>query len=234
MNKTLLELKDISLSYNYAKKPLLQNMSLHASEWEILSIIGKNGTGKSSLLKIIVWIETWFSWKLKKYTQKLAYVPQKIHLEKSFPLAVEEFFAIFHDHISQTKLKQLLVLFSMQDFLSQNIHTLSWGEFQKILIINALLSEPELLVLDEPTTGIDAAWEEQFYQNINEIKQNFPKLAIIMVSHNLHLVYKNSSRIICLHENGVCCHGTPDELTNNPDITKIFGKHVTSFTHHNH
>lgn len=221
-NKTVLELRDISLSYNKKKNSLLKQLSFSLREGEVLSIIGKNGTGKSSLLKIITGIETGYSGEVLKHTQKIAYVPQKLALEKSFPLTVQEFFYIFNTSIDTDIYNKIVSLFAIESFLDRNIHQLSGGEFQKILIANALISQPELLVLDEPTSGIDATGEELFYQVISQTKKMFPNLAVILVSHNLHLVYKNSSHVICLHENNFCCHGTPTEISNNPDITSIF------------
>ena len=164
----------------------------------------------------------------------MSYVPQKIEIEPNFPLTVEEFFAIFNDTIATEKIQQVTKLFHIEDLLWKNIHILSGWEFQKILIANALISEPDLLVLDEPTTGIDVIGEEKFYEIISETKKIFPDLAIVLVSHNLHLVYKNSSHVICLHENNFCCHGTPAELSKNPDITNIFWEYLSPYEHHPH
>ena len=234
MNKILLSLEHVTLSYDQKKNSLLRDVSFSVSEWEILSIIGKNGTGKSTLLKIIVGIEKNFSGILQKNTQKISYIPQKLELEKSFPLSVEEFFTLFYNPFSQKKLSQALALFHLETFLKQNIHSLSGGEFQKVLITGALLSEPELLLLDEPTTGIDVIGEELFYKNISLLRETFPKLAIILVSHNLRLVYKNSTRVICLHENNFCCHGTPSELSENADVQAIFWEYLRPYEHHPH
>ena len=147
---------------------------------------------------------------------------------------MNEFFSLFHDTFTQEKLKYTLSLFGLEKFLGQNIHTLSGGEFQKVLIVNALLSDPELLLLDEPTTGIDIIGEELFYKNISLLRETFPKLAIILVSHNLRLVYKNSTRVICLHENNFCCHGTPSEISENADVKAIFGEYLSPYEHHPH
>jgi len=234
MNKTLLEVNNISLSYNHTKNSLLKELSFSLSQGEVLSIIGKNGTGKSSLLKVITGIETKYSGKIITHTKRISYVPQKLELEKSFPLLVSEFFDIFNKYISQKAMNTVYKIFDIPALLNKNIHTLSGGEFQKVLIANAMLSEPELLILDEPTTGIDVIGEENFYKIIAETKKRFPKLAIILVSHNLRLVYKNSSRVICLHENNFCCHGTPAELAENPDIQSIFGEYLSPYEHHPH
>ena len=234
MNNTVLELKNISLSYDKEKKSLLKQLSFSLHKGEVLSIIWKNGTGKSSLLKVITGIEKRYSGEVIQHTKRISYVPQRIELEKNFPLTVEEFFAIFNDHIAPKKIQQITQLFHIEDFLSKNIHVLSGWEFQKVLIANALISEPELLILDEPTTWIDVIGEEKFYEIISETKKVFPDLAIILVSHNLRLVYKNSTHVICLHENNFCCHGTPAELSKNPDITNIFWEYLSPYEHHPH
>jgi zinc transport system ATP-binding protein len=84
-----------------------------------------------------------------------------------------------------------------------------------VLIISSLLSQPDVILLDEPTAGIDVIGEEVFYNIISELKKEFPHIAVVMVSHNIHLVYKNSDTVICLHKNNFCCHGTPSEIQEN-------------------
>lgn len=234
MNNILLEVKNISLSYDKKKNSLLKELSFSLFQWEVLSIIGRNGTGKSSLLKIISWIEIRYTGEIIRHTKKISYIPQKLEIEKNFPLTVKEFLYIFNDTLPTESLQRIKKLFNVEQFFKKNMSELSGGEFQKVLICNALLSEPELLILDEPTTWIDVVSEEQFYEIINETKKLFPKLAIILVSHNLHLVYKNSNNVICLHENNFCCHGTPAEVSKNPDITSIFGKYLSPYEHNPH
>ena len=234
MSKKLLTIENISISYDQQKSFILKDISFSLSEWDILSIIGKNGTGKSSLLKAIAGIQKIHSWNIKRYTKNISYVPQKLELEKSFPVLVEEFFHIFNSGIPDSTITKYLQLFDIKELKKRNIHSLSGGEFQKVLILNSLLSNPKVLLLDEPTSWIDVIWEELFYKNITEIKKTFPKLAIILVSHNLSLVYKNSSRVICLHENNFCCHGTPQELSKNSDIQSIFWEYLRPYEHQPH
>lgn len=236
MNNTILSLSNLRLSYNKGKSYILKDISFSLHKWEVLSIIGKNGSWKSSLLKVIAGITPPHSGDIHTHTSKIAYVPQKLKLENSFPLKVEEFFHIFNDNIDSTDIQQAMKMFHITSLLPQSIHTLSGGEFQKVLILNALLSKPELLLLDEPTSGIDVIWEEQFYKNISLIRELYPDIAIVLVSHNLHLVYKNSSKVICLHENNLCCHGSPSEVLWNKDVGEIFGDYLTPYAHkpHNH
>ena len=234
MSKILLDIQNIFISYDKKKSYILRDISFSLWEGEVLSIIWKNGTGKSSLLKAIAGVQKISSWNIKKNTKKIAYVPQKLQLEKDVPLSVKEFFRIFNSKVDSKKMWELLSFFSTEKLLTQNIHTLSGGEFQKILIINALLSDPDVLLLDEPTSGIDVVWEELFYKIISDIKKIFPKMSIILVSHNLSLVYKNSSRVICLHENNFCCHGTPTEMQENIDVQNIFGEYLRPYEHNPH
>jgi len=230
----IVEVSHLSISYDKSKTNVLRDISFTLWEWEILSIIGKNGTGKSSLLKAVAGITSITSGNIQKSTRKISYVPQKLHMEKSFPLQVKEFLKIFNTQISDTDIKKNLELFHVSNLFERNIHVLSGGEFQKILIINALLSKPELLLLDEPTSWIDMVGEEKFYENIALIKELYPKIAIILVSHNLHLVYKNSTRILCLHDNNLCCHGSPKEILENDEIKDIFWDYLRPYQHHPH
>lgn len=234
MSNSLVEINNIFLSYNNKKSYILQDISFSLGKGEILSIIWKNGTGKSSLLKALAGIQKISSGTIRKHTNKIAYVPQKLQLEKNFPLSVREFFFVFNEKVEIKKVQELLQLFQAENLYQQNIHTLSGWEFQKVLIINALLSTPDLLLLDEPTSGIDVVGEELFYKIITDIRKTFPLMSIVLVSHNLNLVYKNSTRVICLHDNNFCCHGTPSELDNNPDVQKIFGDYLRPYEHQPH
>lgn len=234
MNKEILRFENISLSYNYKKTYVLKNISFWVFSWEILSIIWLNGTWKSSLLKIIAKIIKQTSWVVIRNYKKLSYVPQKINLDDSFPILVEEFIRLYNEKITLTDIEKLLKKFHSQDLISKKINILSWGELQKVLIISALLSNPDIILLDEPTAWIDIIWEEIFYKLIKEIKQHFPNISIILVSHNIKLVYKNSDKVICLNENNFCCHGSPMEVWNNPVIKTIFWEYTLPYKHNPH
>lgn len=236
MNKKILEIKNLSISFDGGKTYILKDMSFSVFSWEVLSIIWVNGAWKSTLLKTIAWINKKYSWKIIKNYDNLSYVPQKIDIDKTFPIKVYEFIRIYNNLSTEgfSPLKDYLSKFWAIDLYDKQIWNLSWWEFQKMLIVSALISNPDLLLLDEPTAWIDIIWEENFYKNIADIKKVFPKISIILVSHNLNLVYKNSDNVVCLHKDNFCCHGTPQKISELDEVKKIFWKFTAPYNHHPH
>ncbi|NVP17993.1 metal ABC transporter ATP-binding protein [Candidatus Gracilibacteria bacterium] len=230
----ILKLENVSLSYDNKKTYVLKDISFGVLSGEILSIIGMNGSGKSTLLKVIAGIQKIDSGKIIKNYKKLSYVPQKISLDKTFPILVSEFIKIYNPKTTKENIISYLKKFNSENLFEKNIASLSGGEFQKVLIISALLNKPDLILLDEPTAGIDIIGEEIFYEIIKEVKVIFPKISIILVSHNIKLVYKNSDKVICLHENNFCCHGSPLEVSANKITESIFGKYTLPYKHNPH
>lgn len=234
MKEKILEIKNLCLSYENWKKVILKDFNFSVFKWEIISIIGKNGAWKSSLLKAILGSKKADSWEIKKFIEKINYVPQKLELDKTFPLNCEDFIKIYNEKIEKKDLENFFEIFGVKNFEKRDINSLSGWEFQKILIINSLISKPDLVLFDEVTAWIDISAEEIFYKNIYEIKKIFPEISIILVSHNLNLVYKNSDRIICLHEWGFCCHGKPEEISKNSEIEKNFWNIFWEYKHNPH
>jgi ABC-type Mn2+/Zn2+ transport system ATPase subunit len=156
-------------------------------------------------------------------------VPQKLSFDTTIPLQVSEFFEIYHKWHNHDILKYLEI-FSAEELISKQISDLSGWELQKVLIVNSLLDKPEFLILDEPTAGIDSIWEEVFYWIIHEVQKQFPDIAILIVSHNMKMVYSHSKKIICLRQN--ChCTGTPEEIKNNSIFWNVFWDFVTPYKH---
>lgn len=234
MNSEIIELKNIFLSYDNKKTYVLKDISFSILSWNIVSIIWKNWSWKSSLLKIIAWIQKQTSWDIIKNYNKISYVPQKISLDKTFPLLALEFIKIYNSKSTDDEIKYYTKKLNIEKLIKKNINSLSWWELQKILIISSLLSNPDLILFDEPTAWIDIIWEEIFYELIKDVKEIFPKITIILVSHNLKLVYKNSDKVICLHENNFCCHWTPLEVVKNKITESIFGKYTLPYKHNPH
>ena len=230
-------LKIKNLCVRYWEKNILNNISFEINKGDIVSLIWKNGTGKSTLLKTIVGINKNYSGKIDKKYSQLWYVPQKLTFDNTVPLTVQEFFSIYNKN-HEKKSKELLQTFQADKLLYKQISALSWWELQKVLIINSLLCHPEILILDEPTAWIDSIWEEIFYWIIHEVQKQFPEIAILIVSHNMKMVYAHSKKIICLHQNCHCV-GTPEEIKNNSEFWEVFWDFVIPYKHthdhtHNH
>lgn len=221
----LLEVKNLSVEFKKGKK-ILDHVSFEVKKGEMISLIGLNGTGKSTLLKAIVGLVKPTSGTVVKHTDKIFYIPQKSDLDTSFPLTVKEFSELFGsknyaDYLLQT---------GMQKFLKSRVGDLSGGEYQRVLIALALSQQPDLLLLDEPTSGVDIAGEESFYQLVHDIRQQYG-LSIILVSHNIHLVVKNADKVLCLAGH-LCCTGSPKEMQDNKEFQMIFGKYLQPYIHH--
>lgn len=234
MNKEILKLKNINLSYDNKKTYVLKDISFSVFSWEVLSIIWLNWSWKTSLLKIISKIQKQSSWNITRNYKKLSYVPQKINLDNSFPILTKEFIKIYNEKSKIKDIENLLEKFNSKDILNKRIDKLSWWQVQKVLIISALLDNPDIILLDEPTAWIDIIWEEIFYEIIKEVKSIFPELSIILVSHNIHLVYKNSDKVICLNNNNFCCHWTPKEVWLNKNVQKLFWEYTLPYEHNPH
>ncbi|MDD5213164.1 MAG: ATP-binding cassette domain-containing protein [Candidatus Gracilibacteria bacterium] len=229
MNKTII-LKINNLSLEIGGKILLKNLSLEVKKGEIISVIGANGSGKTSFLKTILGLNKSFEGSLEKNYKNIGYMPQNINLDKTIPLKVSEFFKIYNK-VNDTKIKEFLDKFGASNLNEKNINSLSGGELQKVLIINSILEEPELLLLDEPTNNIDIEAEELFYKLVDDIKTIFPGISIIMVSHNMKLVYHHSSTIIALHGK-FHCHGTIKDLKKDENFSRYFGNYTAYFEHY--
>jgi zinc transport system ATP-binding protein len=230
----LIALQNIYFSFDNKETYILKDISFSVSPWEIISIIWLNGSGKSTLLKIIAWVYSSNSWKIIRNYKVLSYIPQKLDIDKTFPIETKEFLKIYNPKTNDDEIKSYLKKFKSEYLFDKNIWNLSGWEFQRVLIVSALISKPDLILLDEPTAWIDILWEEKFYEVIAEIKNSFPKISIILVSHNLNLVYKNSDKVICLHENNFCCHGTPNEVKNNKLIKELFWDYLLPYEHKPH
>ncbi len=222
----LLEVKNLSVEFEKGSK-VLDDVSFDVKKGEMISLIGLNGAGKTVLLKTIVGLIKPVSGTVKKHTENIFYIPQKIDLDTSFPLNVEELCELFG---AKGNYKKYLVSVGMEDFLHASVSDLSGGEYQKVLIAIALSRKPDLLLLDEPVSGIDVVGEKSFYSLVSDIKKEY-EAAIILVSHNIHLVMNNADKVLCLH-NHLCCVGSPQDMKGREQFKEIFGEHLQPYIHH--
>lgn len=231
-NSPLIELKNINVVFE--QKTALQNINLNIYPQSIITIVGPNGGGKSTLLKTLLKLQQPTSGEVI-YSQnvRIGYVPQKIHLDHSLPLTVERFLALKKGAKPQeisTALEQL----SIAHLRKNNMQKLSGGEMQRVLLARAILNKPNLLVLDEPTQGVDITGQAELYLLIHQTQQQL-NCAVLMVSHDLHIVMADSKEVICINQH-ICCAGTPETLSNDPTFMRLWGNQLSQnvgfYTHH--
>ena len=150
------------------------------------------------------------------------------------PMNVARFLALSGSSNAATN-QTMLTRVGVSDRAKEQMASLSGGEFQRVLLAYALLGKPQLLILDEPTQGLDQPAVAAFYRLIEEVR-NEMGCAILMVSHDLHVVMRRSDRVICLNGH-ICCEGTPSDVSLAPEYQALFGvdnEGALALYHHEH
>ncbi len=210
-----------NLAVRAGAKRLLHDVALEVCEGEIVTIVGPNGAGKSTLLKAIIGAVPHSAGTIRKRDGlRIGYTPQKLHLEKTLPLPVSRFLSLAGGLKKGARAK-VLEQTGILPLRDKQMADLSGGELQRVLLARALLRKPELLILDEPTQGLDQPAEERFYQLLAQVRHE-TGAAVLMVSHDLHVVMAESDRVICLNGH-VCCSGVPSSVSADPAYIEMFG-----------
>jgi ABC-type Mn2+/Zn2+ transport system ATPase subunit len=227
---------------------VLRGVNLDVPRGQIVALIGPNGSGKTTLLRCLLGLQRFDAGEirllgetdLRRVLSRVGYVPQRLQLERSFILSVREFLAL---KLRQARfwfwqrpqavdrlVRPVLAEIGVENLLDRPVAALSGGQLQRVLIAYSLLHEPELLLLDEPTAGVDTPGENTFYELIAAIHQR-RRLTVVLVSHDLSMVYRHASHVYAL--NGViCCEGTPEEVMNAETLKEAYGIHVAPYHHH--
>lgn len=199
----------------------LRNVDFSIAKNEIVTIVGPNGSGKSTLLKALIGAVKPVSGAIqRKEKLTIGYLPQRLHIDPTLPLTAKRFLCL-PTRRSQDEITTALARVGGEDLQNKQMNALSGGQFQRVLLARALLEKPELLILDEPTTGLDQPGSAALYRLIAELRDEL-EAAILMVSHELHVVMSASDRVICLNGH-VCCHGAPDIVASAPEYRALFG-----------
>ena len=218
----LIEVRNLNVAYG--RKKVLKDVNLTLSKDEIVTIVGPNGSGKTTLFKSIIGSVPITSGKVFiKPNLKIGYVPQVLNIDRSMPLTVERFLKLAKNRNDQGLIKARQILGS-DDLLSNQISNLSAGQLQRVLLGHALMNDPDILLLDEATRGLDQPGSAAFYKKIEEIRDT-TGCAILMISHDLHVVMSASNRVICLNGH-ICCQGEPKSVASSPEYKAMFGSKV--------
>lgn len=227
-----------NIGVKIGKDVILKNVNIHIHCGELTVIIGRNGAGKSTLLKAILGeIEHTgnivFVDQKDNVTKKIkiGYVPQSINVEKHMPTTVYDLFASCITHIPvflkqdkkiYNEIKEHLKIFGADELIDKSIGDLSGGELQRVLIAIATKPTPNLLILDEPVSGIDRNGIKEFYRIISKLKSEYD-MSIILVSHDLDLAKKYTDKVILLDKE-VIKEGTPDDVFRSLEFKNRFGE----------
>lgn len=213
-----------SLSVRYAGAPALRDVTLRIARGEIVTVVGPNGSGKSTLVKALLGVlAPSVGHVTRQVGLRIGYVPQRLSIDPAMPLTVARFLSV---PVRQppAAVAAVLARAGISGMERKALTALSGGQFQRALLARALLTEPDLLILDEPTQGLDAPGISQFYKLIAELRSEIG-CAVLMVSHDLHVVMRASDRVICLNGH-ICCQGPPSTVLEAPEYRALFGPGV--------
>lgn len=210
-----------NLSVQIGKRAILSDINLSINAQEIVTVLGPNGSGKTTLFKTLIGaLEPSAGVLKKKPNLRIGYVPQKLHIDETLPMTVKRFMNLPGGH-SATSVATALMHAGVPELDKQQIMGLSGGQFQRVLLARALLGNPDLLLLDEATQGLDHRGSADFYRQIASVRKNLG-CAIMMISHELHVVMKQTDRVICLNGH-ICCQGEPETVSGSPEYHALFG-----------
>jgi zinc transport system ATP-binding protein len=215
-------------------KWLIRGISLELSKGEIVTLVGPNGSGKTTTAKVVLNILKPDEGKMIFNAKKVAYLPQAISIDWTLPIRVRDFMNLT-SKLSDVEVTEALNLTGVENLISSDLRNLSGGEFQRVLLARAIARKPDLLVLDEPAQGVDFNGEISLYNLIKEISEQL-ECGILLISHDIHFVMAATDQVICLNGH-ICCSGSPNAVIKNPAFVELFGARASSalsFYEHQH
>lgn len=214
-----------NISHRYNNRVVLDHVSLEVKKGDFITIIGPNGAGKSTLLKCLMGLITPDQGEVKrKADTRIGYIPQRMAINPSLPITVSRFIGLNKSSASGTP--PLDDDLGINDLADKMIHNLSGGEWQRVLLARALQDNPEAIILDEPAQNLDISGQLQFYKTLDAIHQN-RGIAILMVSHDLHMVMASTQQVVCLYHH-ICCSGAPQTVARDPEFAHLFGQDMAT------
>jgi len=226
-----------NISVQFARRPVLSGVSLTLMPGRILTLLGPNGAGKSTLVRVVLGLLTPAAGQVRRDPGlRIGYVPQKLHIDPTLPVTVERFMLLTRG-AKRADVLPALKRVQAGHLLNAPLQKLSGGETQRVLLARALLNQPQLLVLDEPTQGVDVNGQVALYDLIDQLRREL-NCGVLMVSHDLHLVMAKTDEVLCLNHH-ICCSGTPEAVSQHPEFIAMFGprgaQQLAIYRHnHNH
>jgi zinc transport system ATP-binding protein len=226
--ETILAVSDLNVKMDGQK--IIEDLSFTVKRGEILTVVGPNGAGKTVLLRTLLGVLPYEGTIRWSRDVRIGYVPQRLPYIKDIPMSVEDFFTL--KRTVRDEVREILHAVGLDgDFTRKRMGDLSSGQFQRVLIAWCLVGEPQVLLFDEPTTGIDISGEETVYSLLARLHAE-KKLTMLLVTHDLAIVYKLSSAVLCMNRQPVC-YGPPLEVLTPESLQQLYGAGV-KYYHHKH
>lgn len=248
-SETLISVNNVSFSYGYGR--VLDGVSLAIKSGDFLAIIGPNGSGKTTLVKIILGLLNPSEGEVRVFGkqpedfsqwQKIGYVPQKAtHIDPFFPVSIKEVVAMgllasgrfpgLTKKEEEAAIQKALRQVGLASFRNRRIGNLSGGQQQRVFIARAIVNQPHVLFLDEPTTGVDAEMQEHFYDMLDNINKK-EKITIVLITHEVGIINRHVNKVACLNQK-LIYHGTHAEFCRSEAFKKMLagGHHLVSHRH---
>lgn len=227
MSKLALKVENLNVTLD--GNHIIKNMSFEVEKGEVLVILGRNGAGKTTLLKAILGLVP-YTGSVVWDTENISYLPpQEFVTRRNLPpLTISEFFKFKTD--SQSKVSKILDKVGLEEeFLDREFTKLSTGQFQRMIIAWALVDDPDMLILDEATAGIDIGGQETIYTLLH----NFWKervMTMIFVTHDLSIVWEHANKVLCVNKKKVC-YGKPRNILSPDLLKKVYGTGIKYYEH---
>ena len=237
----IVEIENLTVQYPDIKA--LDNISFQVNQGDFLGIIGPNGAGKSTLFDAMLGLNTKYKGtikffgenirKSKDYLKEIGYVPQKPIFEKNFPVTVTDVVRMgLRNETDENKIDEILQQLWIHELRNRRIGELSGGQLQRVFIAKALITNPKILILDEPVTGIDQQSINLFYSILRELNSK-QKITIIWSSHDLDAVNQLANHVACLNRT-LFFHGESEKFFSNDDLVKQYSEASMQEHMHHH
>ncbi|SFA90280.1 zinc transport system ATP-binding protein [Lentibacillus halodurans] len=240
-----------NIHYAYEKKAILHDIHFEIPQGVFMGMLGPNGGGKTTLIKLILGLSKpdngsihLFGQPIDKFRDwsKIGFVSQKANtFNKGFPATVFEVVSMgltgkigylkLFTRKHKSKVLQSIDQVGMTDYAYENVGNLSGGQQQRVFIARALVNDPELLILDEPTVGVDQENVQRFYDLLHQLNDEH-HITLLLVTHDTGTITEHATDIVCLNKT-LHFHGEPDEYQTltNKDLSKFYGHPVNIVTH---
>jgi zinc transport system ATP-binding protein len=235
-----LDVKDLTVWFEGQDHPAVEDVSFALDEGEIAILIGPNGSGKSTLLKAILGLVAFtgdvrvFGTPAAAARRQIGYVPQRLSFDLTLPLTVREAIRMpmlgARGPKAEASFTHFTDVLGIASLLDRPLGALSGGQLKRMLIARAMVTEPRLLLLDEPEAGIDIGGEQTLYELLSDLVSHH-RLTALVCSHELELVYRYAGRVLCLNRR-LQCVGPPAEVLTTEALARLYGTMTAVHRHH--